>query len=140
MAIYERKNKTDQDAATKNAEPAPPTTSTDTTTSSSEPKVKTDEKNGPDLAALNANGPGTDEAKQRAGVTGTGTGEGEYVVAEGKSVTSQRGILGPGTTVSPKDFAAGQEGLDAHLAAGTLVRKGEQRREPETKPEPTGDR
>jgi hypothetical protein len=137
MSIYDRnKGKTEPDAASKPEDPAKASTTTDTST---EPKVKTDEKAGPDLAALNANGPGTEKAHQDAAAKQAGTSassdiqEGDYVVAEGRSITSQRGILGPGETVSPKDFG-GQERLDELVKAGTLVRKGEQTKsEPDTK-------
>lgn len=50
-------------------------------------------------------------------------GPGEVAVAPGKSITSLRGVLGPGTVVSPKDFMHGQETIDHLLTRGTLVSK-----------------
>lgn len=135
MGIYDRKSKNEQDAASKSADQAPPSATT-TDTSTDGPKVETDQKSGADLAALNANGPGTEEAKrdaaQRSGqpTEGDDVPDGALIVAEGKSITSQRGILGPGTAVSEKDVSGGKERLDELAKAGTLVRKGEQRREP----------
>jgi len=54
-----------------------------------------------------------------------------YIVAEGKSVTTLRGIVEAGRGISPKDFSGGQERLDQLVKSGILARKGEQ-----TKPEP----
>ena len=137
MANYDRNTKNESDPS----KPKDLTKPSTAEASSAEPKVKTDEKNGPDLAALNANGPGTDEARteaaKQAGVqTPDSDTEGDFEVAEGHSVTSQRGILGPGTTVSARDFSGGDERLNELAKSGTLVRKSE-RREAETKLEPT---
>jgi hypothetical protein len=135
MGIYDRKNKGEQDAQ-KSDDPGKLTAEG----VPGEPKIETDEKKGPDLAALNANGPGTEEAKQealkRAGVGGTADEEGDYVVAEGRSLTSKRGILGPGATVSERDFSGGQGALDEHVKGGTLVRKGQTRTESDKTREP----
>jgi len=46
-----------------------------------------------------------------------------YEVAEGKSVTSLRGIRGPGVTVTAEDFPGGQETLDAIVARGDAVKR-----------------
>lgn len=48
---------------------------------------------------------------------------GAYCVAPGRSITSRRGILGPGTQVLPRDVSGGEERL-AHLErAGVLQRR-----------------
>ena len=44
------------------------------------------------------------------------------VVAEGRSVTSKRGILGPGTEVRPEHFAGGEEAVKRLLKAGIFKR------------------
>ncbi len=46
---------------------------------------------------------------------------GKSVVAEGRSVTSLRGLLGPGTVVSPEDFAGGRDALKALVDNGAVV-------------------
>lgn len=43
-------------------------------------------------------------------------------VAEGRSITSRRNILGPGTVVTEKDFRNGKEAIAAGLKNGTLVK------------------
>lgn len=43
-------------------------------------------------------------------------------VVPGKSITSLRGILGPGTLVTAKDFTHGQATVDDLLGKGILVR------------------
>ena len=43
-------------------------------------------------------------------------------IAPGKSVTSRRGILGPGTIVTPKDFARGQNQIDTFIESGHIVK------------------
>lgn len=45
-----------------------------------------------------------------------------YAVAKGKSLTSKRGLLGPGAEVSARDFGGGQERLDALVDAGAVTR------------------
>ena len=45
-----------------------------------------------------------------------------YVVAKGKSVTSLRGILGPETEVSAKDFPGGEERLRELAEKGVVVK------------------
>lgn len=141
MAIYDRKttSKTDQDVAPKpddTSKPAPSTTSTgaassptelDKATAPSEPRIETDEKNGPDVAALNANGPGTEKAREEVAAKQEDANKAEatsgYFVAEGRSITTKRGTLGPGEHVEERDFAAGQERLDELVKAGTLVHR-----------------
>lgn len=46
----------------------------------------------------------------------------EYVIAPGTSLTSARGILGPGTKVSAKDFQGGQKTLDDLVKAKSVVK------------------
>lgn len=43
-------------------------------------------------------------------------------VAEGRALTSKRGILGPGTVVTEKDFRNGKEAIAAGLKNGILVK------------------
>lgn len=43
-------------------------------------------------------------------------------VAPGRSVTSLRGLLGPGTVVSARDFACGEESLQALIDCGAVVK------------------
>lgn len=49
-------------------------------------------------------------------------GKAPFTVAKGKSVSSRRGILGPGDEVSARDFAAGAARLDELVDAGVLVK------------------
>ncbi len=123
MAIYDRKKNEQADDPTK------PSSTND------EPKVKTDEKSGADLAALNANGPGTDDAKRdalkRSGKRADEHEDSDYVVADGQSVTTQRGIVEAGRGVSERDFSGGKERLEELVKSGTLVRKSDQRRDGE---------
>lgn len=51
-----------------------------------------------------------------------GKAQAPFTVAKGKSVSSRRGILGPGDEVSARDFAAGAERLDELVDAGVLVK------------------
>jgi hypothetical protein len=122
MAIYDRKNKSESDTsrdatATKTDDPTKqqPTTATDS-------PVQTDEKAGPDVAMLNANGPGTDKAHEEAAAKDASTdkpsGTG-YVVAEGKSITTKRGMLSEGEAVSEKDFGD-KDRLEELVTAGVL--------------------
>lgn len=46
---------------------------------------------------------------------------GDLAVAPETSLTSLRGILGPGTVVTADDFSGGQEALDSLLKAGLVV-------------------
>lgn len=46
---------------------------------------------------------------------------GGYVIAPGISLTSLRGVLGPGTAVTAADFSGGQQTIDDLLANGSLV-------------------
>lgn len=48
----------------------------------------------------------------------------EYVVAEGKAVTSRRGVLGEGADAFEDYFSGGKETFDALVANGTIVKKG----------------
>ena len=48
--------------------------------------------------------------------------EGDYVIAPGQSITSSRGILGPGTKVSAKDFVGGQKTLDELIKRKSVVK------------------
>jgi hypothetical protein len=44
-----------------------------------------------------------------------------YRVAEGKAITTRRGIRSEGETVTAKDFADGQERLDTLVSRGVVV-------------------
>lgn len=46
-----------------------------------------------------------------------------WQVAKGRSCTSLRGILGPGTVVEPKDFRGGEQSLADMVRLGVVVRK-----------------
>lgn len=46
----------------------------------------------------------------------------EYVIAPGTSLTSARGILGPGTKVSAKDFTGGKKTLDDLIKNKSVVK------------------
>jgi len=41
-------------------------------------------------------------------------------VAEGKAISSPRGILGPGSIVTPSDFSDGQAQIDKFIKSGHL--------------------
>ena len=45
----------------------------------------------------------------------------EYKIAAGKSVTSKKGILGPGVAVKPEYFPLGQETIDTLIDKGFIV-------------------
>lgn len=45
-----------------------------------------------------------------------------YAVAKGKSITSKRGILGPGDEVRVTDLSGGKERLDELAKAGVVVK------------------
>ena len=45
-----------------------------------------------------------------------------YFVADGKALTSKRGILGAGAETSVKDFSS-KEAFDGHVKNGTIVKK-----------------
>jgi hypothetical protein len=49
------------------------------------------------------------------------TKAGVFRVADGKSVTTQRGMCHGGDVVRPRDFAGGQKTLDALVSKGTVV-------------------
>ncbi|MEC7520165.1 MAG: hypothetical protein VYE22_09890 [Myxococcota bacterium] len=61
-------------------------------------------------------------AKASADGSEKGKTKAPFTVAKGKSVSSRRGILGPGDEVSARDFAAGAERLDELVDAGVLVK------------------
>lgn len=42
------------------------------------------------------------------------------VVAEGRSVTTKRGVIGPGKAISPKDLNGGQASFDKLVKAGIV--------------------
>ena len=46
-----------------------------------------------------------------------------YVVADGKAITSKRGILGEGETVSSRDLHGGHETLTQCISKGLIVKK-----------------
>lgn len=43
------------------------------------------------------------------------------VIAEGKAITTSRGILGPGDSVSSKDLSGGTEAFDHFVKAGYIL-------------------
>ncbi len=45
----------------------------------------------------------------------------EYKIAQGKSVTSKKGVLGPGAIVKPEYFSLGQETIDSLIDKGYIV-------------------
>ncbi len=45
-----------------------------------------------------------------------------YVVAEGKSIVTKRGLIGAFGRVKAEDFANGQQDLDALVASGAVVK------------------
>ena len=45
-----------------------------------------------------------------------------YTVADGKSLTTKRGILGDGAQIKAEDLAGGQEAIDAFLKSGHVVK------------------
>jgi hypothetical protein len=58
------------------------------------------------------------EAKALADAAADADGDKPFVVAPGKAITSKRGILAEGVTVSPSDFAGGE------VAFADLCKKG----------------
>jgi len=44
-----------------------------------------------------------------------------FFIAEGKSMTSKKGILAPGAEVKPEFVSGGQETIDFHVKRGTIV-------------------
>lgn len=48
----------------------------------------------------------------------------KYVVAEGKSITSLKGILGPGKKADASCFRGGQDVLDRFIKIGCVVKSG----------------
>jgi hypothetical protein len=60
---------------------------------------------------------------QRASDASADMPGGPFVVAEGRSTTSKRGILGPGTEVSPNDFMEGEKSLRVLYNCGCVTEK-----------------
>lgn len=48
--------------------------------------------------------------------------KGGHVVAKGKAITTGRGILGGGESISVKDISGGQSAFDALVKAGAIVK------------------
>lgn len=46
----------------------------------------------------------------------------EYRVAPGRSITSKRGILGPGTVLTPRVFHGGEEDMRRLIVKGYVVK------------------
>jgi hypothetical protein len=55
-----------------------------------------------------------------------------YAVAPGKSLTSSRGIIGPGTVVTAKDFQQGDQTIKELLESGSLVKTGGKQQQPQS--------
>ena len=62
------------------------------------------------------------DAKAQAEADAKASKGDEYLVADGKSVTSLKGIRGPGTPVEAKHFPGGQETLDDLIDRGLVVK------------------
>lgn len=45
-----------------------------------------------------------------------------YSVAEGRAITTKRGILGPGAEIKAEDLANGQKGLEAFVKSKHIIK------------------